>query len=273
MTTLAEHIIVARAQNCPPMLEKSMYGSWESRIRLFIKGKKHGRMMLDSIDNGPLVYLIVEENGKTRPKKYSKLTEAQQLQDDCDVQATIILHDFLPDVYALVNHQEVKHCISTTGDSLSSSMTCILLQGEDLIECINKVMAFLSAVALRPRNSTWFKEKLMLAEAQEASQILDEEQLAFLADPNNLDAYDSDCADLSSAKAVLMANLSSYDPEVLSEVAYSESYPNDMINQDVKEMHYSEQTHVDDFEDNKIHSGSNIISYSQYLQETQDAVI
>ncbi|GKG25511.1 hypothetical protein Tco_0398657, partial [Tanacetum coccineum] len=34
----------------------------------------------------------------------------------------------------------------------------------------------------RPRNAAWFKEKLMLAEAQETGQILDEEQLAFLAD-------------------------------------------------------------------------------------------
>ncbi|GKF81082.1 hypothetical protein Tco_0239684, partial [Tanacetum coccineum] len=34
----------------------------------------------------------------------------------------------------------------------------------------------------RPRNAAWFKEKLMLAEAQEAGQILNEEQLAFLAD-------------------------------------------------------------------------------------------
>ncbi|GKC93548.1 hypothetical protein Tco_1158990, partial [Tanacetum coccineum] len=33
----------------------------------------------------------------------------------------------------------------------------------------------------RPRNSAWFKKKLMLAEAQESSQVLDEEQLAFLA--------------------------------------------------------------------------------------------
>ncbi|GJX09262.1 hypothetical protein Tco_0199121 [Tanacetum coccineum] len=107
MTTLAEHIIVAGAENRPPMLEKSMYDSWASRIRLFIKGKKNGRMMLDSIDNGPLVYPTVEENGQTRPKKYSELTEAQQLQDDCDVQATnIILHGLPPDVYALVNHQE-----------------------------------------------------------------------------------------------------------------------------------------------------------------------
>ncbi|GJT35815.1 hypothetical protein Tco_0926234 [Tanacetum coccineum] len=32
-------------------------------------------------------------------------------------------------------------------------------------------------------NVAWFKEKLMLAEAQEAGQILDEVQLAFLADP------------------------------------------------------------------------------------------
>ncbi|GKD33705.1 hypothetical protein Tco_1249214 [Tanacetum coccineum] len=63
MTTLAEHIIVAGAENLPPMLEKSMYDSWASRIRLFIKGKKHSRVMLDSINNGPLVYLTIKENG------------------------------------------------------------------------------------------------------------------------------------------------------------------------------------------------------------------
>ncbi|GJX35982.1 retrovirus-related pol polyprotein from transposon TNT 1-94 [Tanacetum coccineum] len=101
----------------------------------------------------------------------------------------------------------------------------------------------------RPRNATWFKEKLMLAEAQEACQILDEEQLEFFSNPvyqtpvshqtipqnsafhtDDLDAYDLDCDDLSSAKVVLMANLSSCDLEVLSEVPYSKSYPNDMIN-------------------------------------------
>nr|GEV29332.1 hypothetical protein [Tanacetum cinerariifolium] len=35
----------------------------------------------------------------------------------------------------------------------------------------------------RPRNSAWYKEKQMFAEAREAGQILDEEQLAFLVDP------------------------------------------------------------------------------------------
>ncbi|GKF27771.1 hypothetical protein Tco_0094113, partial [Tanacetum coccineum] len=78
MTTLAEHIIVAGAENRPPMLEKSMNDSWAS------------------------------QNGQTRPKKYSELTEAQQLLDDCDVQETnIILHGLPPYVYTLVNHQEV----------------------------------------------------------------------------------------------------------------------------------------------------------------------
>ncbi|GKE66145.1 hypothetical protein Tco_1520306, partial [Tanacetum coccineum] len=90
---------------------------------------------------------------------------------------------------------------------------------------------------------------------------------------DDLDAYDLDCDDLSSAKAVLMANLSSYDLEVLSKVQYSDSYSNDMINQDVQEMQYSEQTHIDDFQDNEIYSDSIIILYSQYLQESQDAVI
>ncbi|GJX63286.1 retrovirus-related pol polyprotein from transposon TNT 1-94 [Tanacetum coccineum] len=36
---------------------------------------------------------------------------------------------------------------------------------------------------MRPRNAAWYKDEAMLAEAQEAGQILDEEQLAFLADP------------------------------------------------------------------------------------------
>ncbi|GKF69938.1 hypothetical protein Tco_0202995, partial [Tanacetum coccineum] len=67
----------------------------------------------------------------------------------------------------------------------------------------------------RPRNAAWYKEKAMLAEAQEAGQILDEEQLAFLTE--DLDTYDSDCDDLSNAQAVLMANISNYGTDVISE--------------------------------------------------------
>nr|GEU31199.1 hypothetical protein [Tanacetum cinerariifolium] len=62
---------------------------------------------------------------------------------------------------------------------------------DDPIACLNKAMTFLTAVASsrqcsqpkRLRNAAWYKEKAMLAKAQEAGKILDEEQLAFLADP------------------------------------------------------------------------------------------
>ncbi|GKF49708.1 hypothetical protein Tco_0142959, partial [Tanacetum coccineum] len=105
MTTLAEFMIVASAENCPPMLDKVMYNSWESRMLLYIKGKKNGIMMLESIENGPLVYPTVKEDGQIRKKKYAELTEQEQLQDDCDVQVTNIVLQGLPsDVYALVNH-------------------------------------------------------------------------------------------------------------------------------------------------------------------------
>nr|GEX04276.1 hypothetical protein [Tanacetum cinerariifolium] len=124
----------------------------------------------------------------------------------------------------------------------------------------------------RPRNATWYKDKAILAEAQEARQLLDEEQLTFLADlgvpngqvvqtiiPNNaafqtkdLDTYDSDCDDILNAKAVLMANISNYGFDIILEVPHSETYLNDMKNHSVHAMQDYEQTPVVDVYSNKI---------------------
>ncbi|GKB26395.1 retrovirus-related pol polyprotein from transposon TNT 1-94 [Tanacetum coccineum] len=90
------------------------------------------------------------------------------------------------------------------------------------------------------------KDKAMLAEAQEAGQILDEEQL-------DLDTYDYDCDDISNAKAILMANISNYGSDVILEVPYFETYLNDMENQSVHAMQDFEQPPVMDFTDNEIH--------------------
>ncbi|GJS85608.1 retrovirus-related pol polyprotein from transposon TNT 1-94 [Tanacetum coccineum] len=77
--------------------------------------------------------------------------------------------------------------------------------------------------------------------------------------PNNvafqtedLDAYDSDCDDVSNAKVVLMANLSNYDSDVISEVPHFEPYHTDMDNQSVHAMQSFEQIPVVDFTDNEI---------------------
>ncbi|GJS94055.1 hypothetical protein Tco_0801023 [Tanacetum coccineum] len=62
-------------------------------------------MMLESIENRPLVNPTIEENGQIRNKKYAELTEQEKLQDNCDVQAlNIVLQGLPPDVHALVNH-------------------------------------------------------------------------------------------------------------------------------------------------------------------------
>ncbi|GKG10078.1 hypothetical protein Tco_0338824, partial [Tanacetum coccineum] len=87
----------------------------------------------------------------------------------------------------------------------------------------------------------------------------------------DLDTYDSDCDDISNAKAVLMANISNYGSDVISEVPHSETYLNDMENQSVHAMQDFEQTSAVDFTNNEIHSDSNIIPYSQYFQETHQA--
>ncbi|GKC03792.1 hypothetical protein Tco_0995402 [Tanacetum coccineum] len=189
--------------------------------------------------------------------------------------------------------------------------------GDDPIACLNKAMAFLTAEAssrgdkdkiilvlliramLRVQgeilqvdkqellNATSAKVKDIWLEAQEAGQIFDEEQLAFLVDlgiptdqaqtiiPHNadfqtedLDTYDSDCDDLSTTQAILMANISNYGSDVILEVPNSETYLNDMDIQSVHALQDFEQSSVMDFTDNEISSDSNIILYSQYLQET-----
>ncbi|GKC65932.1 hypothetical protein Tco_1098530 [Tanacetum coccineum] len=76
---------------------------------------------------------------------------------------------------------------------------------------------------------------------------------------------------LMQAKAVLMANLCSYGLDVLSEVSFSENTNNDMLNQSVQEMTYSKPSQFVEHPDEDIHSDSNIILYSQYLSETQNA--
>ncbi|GKB20589.1 hypothetical protein Tco_0854512, partial [Tanacetum coccineum] len=131
----------------------------------------------------------------------------------------------------------------------------------------------------RKRDATWFREKVLLVKAQGNGKVLIEEELEFLADPSiaeglvtqsvitynttyqadDLDAYDSDCDEISTAKAVLMANLFSYGLDFLSKVQIFDNTYNDMLNQSGQEMSYSEPSHFVEHSENEIHSDSNII--------------
>nr|GEX26899.1 retrovirus-related Pol polyprotein from transposon TNT 1-94 [Tanacetum cinerariifolium] len=104
MTSLADKAILSGADNRPPMLEKDMYDSWKSIMEFYMLNRQHGGMILESVEQGPLHWPTVEEDGVTRLKKYSELSAAEAIQADCDVKATnIILQGLPPKVYALVN--------------------------------------------------------------------------------------------------------------------------------------------------------------------------
>nr|GFB67569.1 hypothetical protein [Tanacetum cinerariifolium] len=140
----------------------------------------------------------------------------------------------------------------------------IFQKGDDPIDAINHIMSFLTTVVTsrpftsgpggapgkqrvivcynckdeghmskqctkprRERDAEWFKDKVLLVQAQANGQVLQEEELEFLADPgttesssnqtvvtnnaayqtDDLDAYDSDCDEINSAKIALKANL------------------------------------------------------------------
>ncbi|GKF47873.1 hypothetical protein Tco_0141124, partial [Tanacetum coccineum] len=86
--------------------------------------------------------------------------------------------------------------------------------------------------------------------------------------PNDLDAYDSDCDELNSAKVDLMENLSHYGSDALVEVHNHDNVNNNMINQVVQVMPSSEQSNVMNHSETEITSDSNIIPYSQYVIES-----
>ncbi|GJV35591.1 putative reverse transcriptase domain-containing protein [Tanacetum coccineum] len=65
-------------------------------------------MILESIENGPLIWPSIEENGVTRSKTYSELSTMEAIQDDSDITTTnIILQGLPPEVYALVSNHKV----------------------------------------------------------------------------------------------------------------------------------------------------------------------
>ncbi|GKB85775.1 hypothetical protein Tco_0958047 [Tanacetum coccineum] len=66
--SLAENVIVAGADNRPSMLDKTNYSSWASHMLLYIKGKEHDKLLVDSNLNGPFQYeTVVEPGNETTP--------------------------------------------------------------------------------------------------------------------------------------------------------------------------------------------------------------
>ncbi|GJZ35560.1 hypothetical protein Tco_0581377 [Tanacetum coccineum] len=261
-------MIIAGADNRPPMLAKSMYDSWKSRIELYIENRENGRMILNSVQHGPLglppdVYVIVNHHKVAkeiwdRVKLLMQGTQLSLQEKECKL------------------YDEFDKFSFVKGETLLAVPVFTL--GDDPIARLNKAMAFISGVAAlrftstnnqlrtssnmrnratildgriivqqvqgrqgqsyagignmgeghmarqciqpkRPRNSAWFHEKMLLVQAQESC--------------HDLDAYDFDCDNVSTAKAVRMANLSKYGSDVLLEEKLALKQQIDLLSQNL----------------------------------------
>ncbi|GJV72920.1 retrovirus-related pol polyprotein from transposon TNT 1-94 [Tanacetum coccineum] len=94
----------------------------------------------------------------------------------------------------------------------------VFKHGDDPIDAINHVMSFLSAVVTSRYHTTTTQpaKDLEFLEAQ-ATQTVITHNADYQAD--DLDAYDSDCNELNSARVSLMMNLSHYGLDALAEKA------------------------------------------------------
>ncbi|GJR89147.1 hypothetical protein Tco_0213158 [Tanacetum coccineum] len=164
----------------------------------------------------------------------------------------------------------------------------------------------------RPQNSKYFKDKMLLMQAQENGVALDEEQLLFLAgghdnavdedvdeqpvqdlalnvdnvfQADNYDAFNSDVDEAPTTKTMFMANLSfadpvydeaglSYDSDILSMVHDHDQY------QDAVCEHHEEHEMHDDVQPNYVvdshadyTSDSNMIPYDQYVKDNAMPVV
>nr|GFA17579.1 hypothetical protein [Tanacetum cinerariifolium] len=205
------------------MLEKDMYDSWKSQMELYMINRQHRRMILESIENGPLLWPTIKENRMTRPKKYSELSAMEAIQADCDVRGR---------QNSLAVGTSRPYTLGPSGKNSGK---------QRIVVCYNcKEEGHVSKQCTKPkrkRNEAWFKDKVLLVQAQAHGQIIHDEELEFLADPriaeakttkyvitnntayqtDDLDAYDSDCDKINSAKIALMVNLSHYGSDNLAE--------------------------------------------------------
>ncbi|GJS84821.1 hypothetical protein Tco_0751362 [Tanacetum coccineum] len=179
------------------------------------------------------------------PLEWSKFVIDVKLVWDLHTTNIEQLHDYLGQHEFHANEVRLMHeCNSDLGRQISfatgTSRTYTLgASGSNsgkqrTVICYNyKGEGHMSKQCTKPkskRDDSWFKKKVLLIQAQ--------------ANADDLDAYDSDCDELNTAKVALMANLSHYGSDSLAEVHNHDNVNNNMINQAVQAMPSSEQSNA-----------------------------
>ncbi|GKA77523.1 integrase, catalytic region, zinc finger, CCHC-type containing protein [Tanacetum coccineum] len=277
MATMAENVIAAGFENRPPMLEKGMYDSWKTQIMLYIQGKENGEMLIDSIKNGPVKLLlditVKDTYGVTdihRPQNIIGHSQEEKLRYDSDIRAVSKQSQGYAS-NARMNQASGARVVNTVKNAWINQprvIRCYNCNGKGHIakQCTAKK---------RVKDSEWFKDNMLLAQAQAqaARFVLNNEQPDFLAD--SLEETD-DYEDLY--KCNLHGKFVScwffnddtvephYDSDILSEVPHYDTYHDtDVLNSSVQEMGYIENIVSKNKSYDELTSNNNVISYADYM--------
>ncbi|GJW66998.1 hypothetical protein Tco_0121422 [Tanacetum coccineum] len=102
MSTMADNVIAAGFDNRPPMLDRSQYDSWQSRMFLYIQGKEHGNKLFQSVKEGPFQNGTITDPATetspatTRARTMDDFLPEEKIRETCDIKATNIILQGLP---------------------------------------------------------------------------------------------------------------------------------------------------------------------------------
>nr|GEX48067.1 reverse transcriptase domain-containing protein [Tanacetum cinerariifolium] len=262
-------------------------------------------------------------SSSTLPSTYVPPHLADNAHLDSGLSPTDNLIKNLTNTLALLTTQSYKTFLPQTNNQLRTSSNtrnqAIVQDGRVVVQNVQGrqnlrgggaagMGEFRTALGMLIQNSDYFKDKMMLMQAQENEVALDEEQLLFLAcgkanaidedvaeqpvqdlalnldnvfQADDCDAFDSDVDEAPTAQTMFMANLSSTDP-VYDEVGpsydldiLSEVHDHDHSQDAVCEPHNEHEMH-DNVKLNHVvdshadyTSNSNMIPYDQYVKDNE----
>nr|GEU33532.1 hypothetical protein [Tanacetum cinerariifolium] len=337
MDNLSKDIQCAGSDTRHPMLDRIDFASWQQRIQLYCRGKENGVNILKSIDEGPFQMGTLRETLTERteglPKDIYSLinhyTDAKDIWDNAkmllegseltkkDRESQLMqlnskfVNNMLPEYGRFITAVKLNRGLR---DSNYDQLYAYLKQheGRQNRGHGNNAQGTGAAgyrgaqIRVGYANPEYFKDKMLLIQAQENEVTLDKEQLLFIAggqdnvvdddvdeqpiqdialnvdnvfQADDCNAFDFDVNEAPTAQTMFMANLLSaypvydeaglsYDLDILSEVHDHDHY------QDVVCEHHEVHEMHDDVQPNYVvdsyigyTSNSNMIMYDQYVKD------